>query len=89
MPASPTPEINKWEGQSYFQNSLPELTSTNSHHLATDFGNNVLCKQKAGRMTRSPAPGGRACDFKAANRASASSGIKDPVWIKGKGSCSP
>lgn len=89
MPVSPTPEIKKWEGQPYFQNSLPELTSTNSHHLATDFGNKVLCKQKAGRMTHSPAPGERACDFKATSRAFALSGIKDPVWIKGKGSRSP
>lgn len=85
MPVSPTPEINKWERQPYFQNSLPELASTNSHHLATNFGNKVLCKQKAGRMTHSAAPGGRACDFKAI----ALSGIKDPVWIKGKGSRSP
>lgn len=40
-------------------------------------------------MTHGPAPGGRACDFKATSRAFALSGIKDPVWIKGKGSRSP
>lgn len=46
-------------------------------------------KWKSRRMTGSPAPGGRACDFKATNWAFALSGIKNPVWIKGKGSHSP